>query len=122
MFTKRGDRLYPDRFDTRVRAAIRVGDYKLITGDPGNGSWVAPPHISFYGDLDTSQYDQNLWLFNIRNDPNEHTDLSKVQPEKVKQLLERLSAYNATAVPPRYPPNDPQCDPRKHGGAWVPWM
>ena len=23
------------KFDNRVRAAIRVGDYKLITGDPG---------------------------------------------------------------------------------------
>ena len=30
-----GSRLYNDTFDTRVRAAIRVGDYKLLTGDPG---------------------------------------------------------------------------------------
>lgn len=30
-----GKRLYQDTFDTRTRAAIRVGDYKLITGNPG---------------------------------------------------------------------------------------
>ena len=30
-----GKRLYPDSFDNRVRAAIRVGDMKLLTGWPG---------------------------------------------------------------------------------------
>ena len=35
LFPPKGDNLYPDIFDTRIRAAIRVGDYKLITGDPG---------------------------------------------------------------------------------------
>ncbi|XP_025098632.1 arylsulfatase B-like [Pomacea canaliculata] len=40
-----GTRLYPNLFDTRVRAAIRVGDMKLITGNPGDGSWVPPPEM-----------------------------------------------------------------------------
>ena len=30
-----GKRLYPDSFDNRIRAAIRVGDMKLMTGWPG---------------------------------------------------------------------------------------
>ena len=29
-------------FDTNVQAAIRVGDWKLLTGDPGHGDWVPP--------------------------------------------------------------------------------
>ncbi len=28
-----GEMLYPDTFDTRIQAAIRVGDWKLMTGD-----------------------------------------------------------------------------------------
>ena len=45
MADKKGKRLYPHGFDTRVRAAIRVGDYKLITGNPGEGNWVVPPEM-----------------------------------------------------------------------------
>ena len=30
-----GENLYPDIFDVRVQSAIRVGDYKLLTGFPG---------------------------------------------------------------------------------------
>ena len=30
-----GKRLYPDSFDNRIRAAIRVGDMKLVTGWAG---------------------------------------------------------------------------------------
>lgn len=36
-------------WDTSVQAAIRVGDWKLLTGDPGHGDWVppqVPPHVS----------------------------------------------------------------------------
>lgn len=29
-------------WDTSVQAAIRVGDWKLLTGDPGHGDWVPP--------------------------------------------------------------------------------
>ena len=35
LFGKRGTRLFPDRFDTRVRTALRSVDWKLLTGDPG---------------------------------------------------------------------------------------
>jgi len=38
LYKQSGPRLYPDTFDTRTRAAIRLGDYKLITGNPGRVS------------------------------------------------------------------------------------
>ncbi|BFZ20042.1 hypothetical protein BsWGS_23081 [Bradybaena similaris] len=109
-------------WDTRVRAAIRVGDYKLITGDPGNGSWVPPPdgHLYFVPEVRESA-DKNVWLFNITADPNEHNDLSAEKPDVVITLLELLTQFNNTAVPPRYPPADPRCNPALHGGAWGPW-
>ena len=34
-----GKRLYPDSFDNRFRAAIRVGDMKLLTGSVGKIKW-----------------------------------------------------------------------------------
>ena len=39
-----GKRLYPDSFDNRIRAAIRVGDMKLLTGSVGkiNQSFLPP--------------------------------------------------------------------------------
>ena len=32
----------PSVWDASVQAAIRVGDWKLLTGDPGHGDWVPP--------------------------------------------------------------------------------
>ena len=40
---KQGVPLYSDTFDTSVRAAIRVGDMKLLTGHPGHDTWMPPP-------------------------------------------------------------------------------
>ena len=37
-------------------------------------------------------------LFNMRDDPCEHTDLSAARPEIVQSLMTRLEAYRATAV------------------------
>ncbi|KAG7273312.1 hypothetical protein CRUP_014422 [Coryphaenoides rupestris] len=33
-------------WDTSIQAAIRVGDWKLLTGDPGHGDWVPPQMLS----------------------------------------------------------------------------
>lgn len=65
--------------------------------------------------------DKNVWLFNITADPNEHNDLSAEKPDVVIILLELLTQFNNTAVPPRFPPPDPRCNPALHGGAWGPW-
>ncbi|CAH1786463.1 unnamed protein product [Owenia fusiformis] len=127
-------------FDTRKRAALRSGRWKIITGDPGNGSWIPVPKattsgietnsISPYMDTEMVPEDayttygdpkKNLWLFDIENDPNEHHDLSDDRPDIVDALLKRLAAYDASAVPCRYPKDDPKANPELHGGAWVPW-
>lgn len=115
-------------WDTSVQAAIRVGDWKLLTGDPGHGDWVPPPVLpSLSGrwwNLERpspSEFFQNVWLFNISADPFERTDLSRQWPDVVLQLLHRLAFYNRTVVPVHFPPADPRANPRRHGGAWVPW-
>ena len=102
----------------------------------GEGAWTPPP--GQYQQLfpsprdnlfiprddnkdDTEDDTKNLWLFNIKDDPEERTDLSEQHPEIVDMLLDRLAFYNSTAVPVRFPPEDPAADPKLHGGAWGPW-
>ena len=66
--------------------------------------------------------DKNIWLYNIKSDPNEYTDLSDKYPEIVMLLLERLTVHNFTAVACRFPGWDTNADPSMHGGLWGPWQ
>ena len=98
-----------------------------VSGDP---SWVPPPHLTVNkthllsprnSDITLTTGAQNIWLFNIANDPTERSELSRVHPEKVQELLERLAYYNSTAVPVKFPALDPRSNPKLHGGFWGPW-
>lgn len=105
------------------QAAIRVGDWKLLKGCPGNGSWIPPPESSHSFEHGTNYFDNinSTFLFNIREDPEERNELSKVYPDMVAFLMKKLSEYNATAVPVRYPAPDPASNPELHGNVWTPW-
>ncbi|MHC4974560.1 MAG: arylsulfatase B [Planctomycetota bacterium] len=60
------------------RAALRVGDFKLVrTGE-------------------------KIELFNLAEDPNEANDLAEPNPKKVKELLTRLALYEQAAVAPKH--------------------
>ncbi|KAM8847726.1 arylsulfatase I-like [Synchiropus picturatus] len=114
-------------WNTAVQAAIRAGDWKLLTGDPGYGDWTPPPMLpGFPGSWWTLERHtkprQSVWLFNISRDPYERFDLSQQRPDVVKQLMARLVYYNRTAVPVRYPSEDARAHPDLNGGAWVPWV
>uniref|UniRef100_UPI0037E8D631 arylsulfatase I-like n=1 Tax=Semicossyphus pulcher TaxID=241346 RepID=UPI0037E8D631 len=120
-------------WDTSVQAAIRVGDWKLLTGDPGHGDWVPPQVLASlpgpWWNLERAQTTsykvstlKNIWLFNITADPCERRDLADQRPDVVQRLLARLVYYNQTAVPVYFPPDDPRANPDEHEGAWVPWV
>ncbi|XP_060066093.1 arylsulfatase B-like [Ylistrum balloti] len=118
-----GERVYNDTFDTRVRAALRWKQWKILTGNPGNGSWV-PGECS---GLETKRGSggeptKNLWLFDLSRDPNEMDDLSDVYPDISKKLLGMLADANRTAVPCSYPDPDPKANPSNFGGFWGPWV
>jgi len=123
----RGSRLNIGQFDNRVRAAIRVGNWKLITGDPYNevepSGWTAPPEdtgLHSIPDLDPKS--KNIWLFDISKDPTEKTDLFDSHRDIAVDMLNKLAEYQATAVPARYPPDDLRCNPKYHNGFWGPWL
>ncbi|KAK2834309.1 hypothetical protein Q7C36_015010 [Tachysurus vachellii] len=113
-------------WNTAVQAAVRMGDWKLLTGEPGYGDWTPPQVLgNFPGawwDLERhAEARKSLWLFNITADPYERYDMAEKRPDVVKQLLARIAFYNRTAVPVRYPAEDPRADPSLNGGAWRPW-
>uniref|UniRef100_A0A8C1IR45 Arylsulfatase family, member Ia n=1 Tax=Cyprinus carpio TaxID=7962 RepID=A0A8C1IR45_CYPCA len=113
-------------WNTAVQAAVRVGDWKLLTGNPGYGDWIPPQMLgnfpeSWWNLERHTEAKKSLWLFNVVDDPYERYDLAERRPDVVKQLLARLAFHNRTAVPVRYPAEDPRADPRRNGGAWVPW-
>ena len=109
-------------FDNRVTAAIHVGNWKLITGDPFNGTWTAPPEDPMlHSILDPERKSKNIWLFDLSTDPEEKTDLSDQRQDVAVELLNRLAEYNAEAAPVRFPMLDRNCDPQLHGGVWGPW-
>ncbi|XP_054885781.1 arylsulfatase I [Poeciliopsis prolifica] len=115
-------------WDTAVRAAIRVGDWKLLTGNVGDGDWIPPQALpggsERWQKLEKwrNRLGKSVWLFNVSADPYERFDLAEVRPEVVKHLLARLAEYNHTAVMAKNPPDDPMADPELHGGVWSPWL
>ncbi|XP_019748446.1 arylsulfatase I [Hippocampus comes] len=115
-------------WDTAVRAAIRAGDWKLLTGNVGDGDWTPPQAFAdgperWQGlEKRRNQVGKSVWLFNVSSDPYERCDMAGSRPEIVKHLLTRLAEYNRTAVVPRNPPDDPMADPDLHGGVWGPWL
>lgn len=66
--------------------------------------------------------DKNIWLFDLQSDPLEAVDVSGTHTDLVKMLLDKLAAYNKTAVPVQFPPYDPNSAPDKHNGVWMPWL
>ncbi|XP_071156143.1 arylsulfatase B-like [Mytilus galloprovincialis] len=123
LFSHAGERTSDNQFDTRERAALRHNEWKIITGDPGNGSWI---YTSIRGQNQNKLYerpdDKNVWLFNIEIDPYEKHDLSTKRPEVVTDLLDMLAKFALTSVPCFYPENDFMADPKYHEGYWGPWI
>ncbi|GAU91883.1 hypothetical protein RvY_04058 [Ramazzottius varieornatus] len=120
--------------------ALRRGQYKLILGTTYNGDWDGwyPPEgetsrtrteeraTTICGPVPkvratSCQPMRSACLFNVEKDPCEHTNLADDKPEVVQRLMNRLKAVNATVMPPRNVPADPQGSPRLYGYAWSPW-
>nr|XP_006819264.1 PREDICTED: arylsulfatase B-like [Saccoglossus kowalevskii] len=122
-----------DDFELSPNAAIRVGDYKLITGNPDllypfrlanrSDDWYnygdVPINALFLSpDEDLPPPPNVTWLFNIKDDPEEKNDIAELYPEIVQELSHRLDEYREDLVPPVNLLSDPAGDAANFGGVW----
>ncbi|ESO99974.1 hypothetical protein LOTGIDRAFT_112980 [Lottia gigantea] len=110
---------------------VLMGDYKLIEGYPGLfPDWYKPDTEMSSLDDPVEEFmaregykaDNGYQLFNIKEDPTEHNDLSTKNPEIVAKLKARLEYYRKTFyVKPNFPIlPDFAADPTKFNNTWSP--
>ena len=112
------------------QAAMRIGNWKLIIGEPNCsfgrvhvGDCCPDGWVHLNGSIEVPPTTPSLtWLFNITADPNERNNVASQYPEVVKQLKERIEYYNSTHIEQLDPPIDPRSNPSNFGGVWTPWM
>ena len=80
------------------RGAIRRGDWKLIVnGKRGE----AAEGVELFNKEAPAKAAEGVELFHLADDPYEKTNLAPKHPERVQELMKRLSAYAKEAVPPK---------------------
>ena len=87
--------------DKNGSAALIVGDYKLVRYTQQYCFWmgeVYPNATTTHKNEDICDCGASGCLFNIKTDPNEHTDLSASMPEKAADMLQRAKEWDATSI------------------------
>merc|ERR1712113_534817 len=100
---------------------------KIVVGNPAGemrhvshaNGWAVPDGKLSYAPRNKKY----VWLFDLKSDPEERTDLSSSEPERLSKMLKRVKAINATQPMQQYwtAAFEPKSDPRRHHGFWVPW-
>ncbi len=80
---------------TPNNGAVRAGDWKLVVSTGADDPDGAPAKADGKATVE---------LFNLNDDPSEKTNLADKNPEKVKELRERLAGFAKQAVPPKAKP------------------
>ena len=132
------------------KAALRVGEYKLVMNqDPSFYSdWfprpadarvmdqlqkprllkdasldctIRHPHPLLYTHAPLCDPTRKPCLFNIKWDPCEYHNLADFMPNTLKVMLDRLNFYLSEAAPVIYPKADDLSDPNLTNGVWITW-
>ncbi|XP_077992859.1 arylsulfatase J-like [Glandiceps talaboti] len=106
-------------FETYQRAAIRDGDWKLLTGC-GEGEWYKPDEFKTGYIPHNYEKGSSVQLYNIADDPLEEIDLYKHRRDIGDRLLARLKHLQKTIAAP--PPNQTEpkiCHDDSFLGPWA---
>ncbi|XP_041378318.1 arylsulfatase B-like [Gigantopelta aegis] len=109
-------------------AALRMGDYKMVEGYPGEfPDWYKPQQLPEDSPIKQDKFEKKPYpwyqyqLFNIKDDPTEHNDLSTKLPDILAKMKARLNEYKKQMVPPNFPIlPDPKSDPALYNNTWSP--
>ena len=110
---------------------IIIGEWKLLVGKVDQCWWQGPryPNGSSTWDtlatwVDCTTPTKRACLFNIIDDPTEHSDVSEANPDVVTRMLGRMKEVQRTVYDPhRGDPEDEQACAalESNGGFWGPW-
>ena len=132
------------------KAALRIGDYKMIVHqnrsfysdwyprpeslheldqvpkpsvlqDASVDCTIKHPHPLLYTKAPICNPEKKPCLFNIKWDPCEYHNLADFMPNTLKVMIDRLKFYYRKSVPAAYPQADESANPDQHGGVWSPW-
>ncbi|XP_068209805.1 arylsulfatase B-like [Palaemon carinicauda] len=114
--------------ETQLNAALRKGDYKMIVGNPGEGSWTFPPEgldteVDSLHDHNTPSSDdlqRGIKLFNVIDDPEERENIAESHQDVVEDMLVDFQSELLRMVPADIHPDDPKSNPKYFGGVWSP--
>jgi len=142
---KRSEIVYnidPDFDKNGLNGAIRIGNWKLIKGDPsddGHDDHYLPDTFENYvemndvGDMNypTHQHDGALlnpvmindkpvYLFDLSSDPNEYSNLAEENPDVLAEMLLKFDEYESTMIPPHTAAETEAGNPSHFDGVWSP--
>ncbi len=81
-----------------TRAAVRMGDWKLIVSGDADGEDDGASKTKKKGKAAAGKYD-SVALYDLSADPSESKNLAAAQPERVKAMRARLAELLKDAVP-----------------------
>ena len=121
-----GENLTSPRVDIPVTNGTLIsGDYKIITGRVGNAGWTGPHYPNSSNPVHAAVECGDGCLYNIKEDPFEHTNLATEQPDVLKKMQTKLAEYASTRFNPdrgKVWPGACEAAVNNYGNYWGPFL
>ena len=110
--------------------ALISGNFKILLGNEGNARWTGPVYPNNTGPDIVNNVRERCGqrrgcLYDIINDPEEHSNLASRMPRKLKRMRKKLRQYQATYFNPNRGEGSPAaCEAalNEYGGFWGPFI